>query len=135
MYFNMERHPFCPWCFRDLVHEIHPVGVQKRLSKLSRRIQSITDRDGWTCWLCEQEVDPYDLGPHHASADHVIPKRMGGSNELTNLLLAHASCNEYRSGAKTTPFAPFDNDWVADHERREKLYESRPSFERYVRAD
>lgn len=135
VYLDAKGYPYCPWCYRDLEHEVHPPHIQKKLLKLTRRLRSITNRDGWDCWLCHHKVDPYELGPHRATADHVIPRSWGGSNRLTNLLLAHGSCNEYRSGAKITPFAPFDNRWVADHERREALYDSRPSFERHVRPD
>lgn len=120
VYFEHTGRPLCPWCYRE-DQLVAPPIVREKLRRLSRRLRAISTRDGWGCWLCGCAVDPYDLEDHRASADHVLPKSLGGGNELTNLKLAHQSCNGYRSGAKTKPFAPFDNGWVADHARREAL--------------
>ena len=113
----------CPWCYREKKHDLEQQSssVREKLNQITGRLRAVTDRDGWTCWLCNQAVDPYDLGVHRASVDHVLPRSMGGGNELPNLKLAHQSCNGYRSGTKTQPFAPFDNRWPADHARRENL--------------
>ena len=47
-------------------------------------------RDAYTCYYCG------DAATH---ADHVIPKAMGGGDELDNLVAACASCNQ-RKGSK-----------------------------------
>lgn len=117
----------CPWCVREMnlverIPEENEVAREK-VRQLARRLRAITERDGWTCWLCGKEVDPLDLGEHHASADHVQPVAMRGSNALLNLRLAHQSCNGYRSGTKRPPFAPFDKSPLADAERRIKHLE------------
>lgn len=53
---------------------------------------------GWTCWLCGGRIRPSTrprdpLGP---SADHVIPRALGGDNRIENLRPAHLSCNSRR---------------------------------------
>lgn len=53
----------------------------------------IADRDGWHCHLCKRVVAWAD-----ATADHVVPRSVGGTNALTNLRLAHRS-----RGAGRTP--------------------------------
>lgn len=59
---------------------------------------SIYERDGWVCQLCGDPVDP-DAAPRtrgYASLDHVIPRSRGGSDEASNLRLAHMGCNADR---------------------------------------
>lgn len=43
------------------------------------------------CWVCHKFV-PRDK----ASRDHVVPKSVGGSDDLSNLALAHKKCNNDR---------------------------------------
>ena len=46
-------------------------------------------RDGPTCHICGQEEDrsdPFEI-------EHIVPKAAKGSDDLTNLGLAHRSCN------------------------------------------
>lgn len=113
----------CPWCFRDdaLTPAERRPHVRRKLRDMGLRLKRLTTRDGWDCWLCGQPVDPYDLGLHRASADHVLPKCMGGTWALDNLRLAHQSCNGYRAGTKCAPFAPFDNSAAADMARRKAV--------------
>ena len=109
VYFEYTEGPLCPWCYRDQEMNVPP-PVQEHLKELTRRLRALVKRDGWNCWLCGKEVDPYELGRHRASADHVIPRSQGGKDGLYNLKLAHQSCNGYRSGAREKPFAPFERD-------------------------
>lgn len=44
------------------------------------------------CWLCGRE--PVTLDP--LTADHVVPRALGGPNALSNLRPAHRSCNGRR---------------------------------------
>lgn len=46
---------------------------------------------GNICWLCNHPI------PGLPSADHVIPRSRGGSDDIENLRPAHPSCN-YRRG-------------------------------------
>jgi 5-methylcytosine-specific restriction endonuclease McrA len=46
-------------------------------------------RDGATCYLCGQGVDSADP----FQIEHVMSRAHGGSDDLTNLRLAHGSCN------------------------------------------
>jgi hypothetical protein len=62
------------------------------------RIDELGDRDDWTCWVCDGEVDSRAPAgsPHAASVDHVIPRARGGTNDPDNLRLAHRRCNGQR---------------------------------------
>jgi hypothetical protein len=62
------------------------------------RIDDLGDRDRWTCWVCDGEVDAACPAgsPHAASVDHVIPRARGGTNDPANLRLAHRRCNGQR---------------------------------------
>ncbi len=73
---------------------------QLNLTPVERR--ALYERDSWTCWLCTEMVDQ-DLtatSPNDdwaASLDHVIPRSAGGSDDPSNLRLAHRWCNSVRS--------------------------------------
>ena len=52
-------------------------------------------RDGWTCQLCGEPVDPDLRAPDPASPsiDHVVPISLGGPDTFANVQLAHLGCN------------------------------------------
>jgi hypothetical protein len=58
------------------------------------RLSAIADRDKHQCWLCQRNVKQGE-----ASIDHVIPIARGGKHILSNVRLAHRSCNS-RKGAR-----------------------------------
>lgn len=59
---------------------------------------ALGERDGWTCWVCRRDVDPGAPrdSSHAGSVDHVVPRSRGGTNEDSNLRLAHQRCNRQR---------------------------------------
>ena len=69
--------------------------------------QQLRLRDGDNCHLCglpmhfgvlksnSGKIKP--LGPKQATIDHIVPHSKGGSSDLSNLALAHSTCNEYRA--------------------------------------
>lgn len=74
------------------------VGAQWRRTLL----QYLVDRDGDKCGICGRKVDislksgtrGSRRGP---SVDHIVPRSLGGSDDLENLRLAHWGCNQKRS--------------------------------------
>lgn len=71
----------------------------------TRRL-ALYERDRWICWLCLESVDRSLIGtrsPWRPSLDHVEPRSLGGSNDESNLRLAHQWCNCVRSDAKYEP--------------------------------
>lgn len=48
-----------------------------------------------TCWICGETARPDDP----LTADHIIPRSLGGTNARSNYHAAHSSCNS-RRGAK-----------------------------------
>jgi 5-methylcytosine-specific restriction endonuclease McrA len=63
---------------------------------------------GNVCWLCGQPV------PGLPSADHVIPRSRGGSDDIENLRPCHTRCNSSRGNRlprrRPTPLAT-PTDW------------------------
>jgi len=55
--------------------------------------QTIRERAGYLCEYCHS---PERLSANRFTVDHVIPKSLGGSDELDNLALACRRCNERR---------------------------------------
>jgi 5-methylcytosine-specific restriction endonuclease McrA len=71
--------------------------IVKHSDKSRNRIEKISARDGWICTLCGKSIDPkITSGPWRATADHIIPKSLGGSDALYNRQLAHAICDNKR---------------------------------------
>lgn len=105
----------CSWCgspFMALAgdFERRSLYCSKRCSRQSERHRSgrfvvtpsrrlkIYERDGWTCQLCTEPVDP---SLHHsdqwaATLDHIVPRSQGGDDSDENLRLAHRWCNSVR---------------------------------------
>lgn len=69
----------------DTQHQCRPRWAGPRAQALTR---AVLERDGYTCRIdgCT-EHGPAD------TADHVIPRAMGGSDDLDNLRAAHRLCN------------------------------------------
>jgi hypothetical protein len=68
------------------------------------RLDEVSDRDGWRCWICDEAVDP-DMSvndPRGPSVDSLTtPKRSkgkGGKGAAPEERLAHRDCNT-RKGA------------------------------------
>jgi 5-methylcytosine-specific restriction endonuclease McrA len=62
------------------------------------RIRRLVERDGCRCWICDEPIDlALDPGDARArSLDHIHPWSLRGSNDLSNLRLAHRDCNTAR---------------------------------------
>jgi len=61
-------------------------------------VERLGAEDGWVCWLCRAAVDPRLYWPSSlaGSVDHVVPVIRGGTDERSNLRLAHLRCNTSR---------------------------------------
>lgn len=58
-------------------------------------VQGIFERDGWSCHLCETQIDrelTYP-DPMSASLDHVVPLSRGGAHSRRNCAASHLICN------------------------------------------
>lgn len=63
----------------------------------TKHIKELRKRDGPWCHICGYEtvgsVGNDQLSP---TRDHIVPKALGGTNDLSNLRLAHRFCNSVR---------------------------------------
>lgn len=84
----------------------------------------VAEYGAW-CWLCARPID-LDV-PRRSSGglsiDHVIPRSLGGSNELSNLRPAHYGCNSARGNRlpkpiKGNPIVPGEVDFRFFEEAR-----------------
>lgn len=55
------------------------------------RRQRLIERDGMLCALCG-----LPMGRRTVTIDHILPKSLGGTNDMANLRLAHKKCNRRR---------------------------------------
>lgn len=72
-------------------------SVARRGGSVNRRawVDRLGKRDGWTCHLCGDPVDPSLYWPARfaGSVDHIVPVILGGTDSADNLALAHLTCN------------------------------------------
>lgn len=57
------------------------------MSKAARRLVVLMKRDGPACYWCGREGERMNV-------DHVIPRCLGGSNALSNVVASCVPCNE-----------------------------------------
>lgn len=98
---------------RDWKHN-HRVSEDKRIDK-GINARSLYKRDKGVCWICGRQCDLNDYitkngyfvaGDWYPSVDHIVPVCDGGTDEWTNVKLAHRICNSRRFYAeKTNPIA------------------------------
>ncbi len=56
---------------------------------------AVAARDGWTCALCGERIDPTLRRPHPRAlhVDHETPRAHGGPDTPSNYRATHARCN------------------------------------------
>ena len=64
---------------------------------------AVIARDQGICWLCDR--------PGANTADHVIPRQLGGPTTAGNLRAAHLSCNSARQAKPVMPRARVSRRW------------------------
>lgn len=66
-----------------------------RAPHLTQHIPTLAARDGHACGICGEDVDLRLQYPDSdsASVDHIIPRSLGGPDELANYRLSHLRCN------------------------------------------
>lgn len=67
-----------------------------------RRRLAIYERDGWTCQLCQEPVDPDATDEWRATLDHIVPQshQLIPDHSDANLRLTHLWCNSIRQDNK-----------------------------------
>lgn len=80
------------WLEWHLFRGIAPVARRAAIPGHVR--EAVIRRDGYVCGICAEAVDASDV-----HLDHIKPRSKGGSDAITNLQVAHSTCN-LRKGAK-----------------------------------
>lgn len=64
---------------------------------------TVYKRDGWTCGLCGDPIDPSARWPDQwcASLDHIVPLSKGGGHLYSNVQAAHWWCNTMKGTDET----------------------------------
>lgn len=76
--------------------------VDIALRRLRRHLlTAVVMRDGPACHYCGTATIETEGHPLRRTLDHVIPQKFGGTDELSNLVLACSACNS-RKGAQVS---------------------------------
>ncbi len=74
-------------------------AVCRRRTRYGMTVGELAVRDGAECRICDEKVDMH-AGPRdlfRPSVDHVRPRAVGGSDDPSNLQLAHLWCNQVKN--------------------------------------
>lgn len=85
----------------------------------SVRVQVVEQAGG----LCEYCHYPEEFSAGRFAVDHILPRTLGGTDDLSNLALACRNCNERKQDA-TTALDPATGQNVALFHPREDLWEN-----------
>lgn len=72
----------------------------RRRKKFKTSVLALAERDGTDCGICGEEVDltlKRRDSVFCASIDHILPRAHGGTDDPSNLQLAHYWCNAVKS--------------------------------------
>lgn len=66
-----------------------------RAPHLQPHVPALFNRDGNSCGVCSEDIDPNLKYPDRlsASVDHIMPRSRGGADHMDNYQLAHLICN------------------------------------------
>lgn len=91
------RHGSSVYCSRKCRKAYEEAKYGKFQGTFTNKMQldALCEREHWHCHICKKRVLR-----SQASADHLVPRSLGGPDELTNLRLAHVSCNSKRGAGR-----------------------------------
>ena len=103
---------------RERAYEIDGCKVTSREAR-----RFVRRRDGDLCHVCGRPAldGMSDYNPMQATLDHVVEHAAGGSNDVSNLKLAHRRCNEQRS----REFARLRQNTLKTQTQRPREYRAR----------
>ena len=58
-------------------------------------VRTVLARENYRCHICGKKIQPGQV-----TFDHIVPVSMGGTDESTNLRLAHLTCNSRRGAGR-----------------------------------
>lgn len=65
------------------------VDIKRSRKNLGVKERTLLERDGNKCFYCGEEIMD-----EHMSVEHLLALIHGGNNHISNLVLAHKSCNQ-----------------------------------------
>jgi hypothetical protein len=95
----------CGWCDEQFTRRGSATGYCSKACrlrsqgkwKIAKRVRrAIYERDQWTCQICMEAVDPDATDEWRPTLDHIVPRSHDGSDDPSNLRLAHLWCNSVR---------------------------------------
>lgn len=74
-------------------------AAKKTVESESFKLADVIDKWGTPCHICNDSIDMGLKWPHRfsKSMDHVVPISKGGPHKLSNVKLAHLTCNQRKS--------------------------------------
>ncbi len=77
-----------------------------------KRVKVIHERDGGICGICSLPVALDREGADEPSIDHIVPLSRGGTDDESNLQLAHGGCNSGKCNRTNEEYREF-REWRA----------------------
>jgi 5-methylcytosine-specific restriction endonuclease McrA len=64
----------------------------------------VWDKTGGKCWYCGKQTHPYGQDRNAFCVDHVVPRILGGGNDVDNMVPACGYCNTIKGGKALDSF-------------------------------
>ena len=81
---------------------------RRNYSKTKRWIlNTLINRDGNDCYLCLEKI----INKKDMTIDHLVAKSKGGSDDITNLRIAHEKCNQDKKNMSLEEFVSIQENF------------------------
>jgi 5-methylcytosine-specific restriction endonuclease McrA len=94
---------------RRLRQALQDVADRRRVHRAARRNRS----DGRRCFYCAATFEP--IGPLARTVDHRVPRAVGGTDGLANLVFACQACNQRKANQPEDDFVA--SAWLEQRRR------------------
>jgi 5-methylcytosine-specific restriction endonuclease McrA len=94
---------------RRLRRVLHDLADRRRAHRAARRNRS----DGRRCFYCDAAFEP--TGPLARTVDHRVPRAVGGTDGLANLVFACQACNQRKANRPEDDFVA--SAWLEQRRR------------------
>lgn len=73
--------------------------LSRKFRRRKVKLEKLIARDGLICGICGRALESLAT----SDVDHILPRSLGGSNDLSNLQLSHAGCNRSKQALRDHP--------------------------------
>lgn len=94
LYAHVGRFHRNSWKLRQKIRNHGWYGLSRKVRRWLKIRDRVIERDGLVCRYCHEKI----ASKRDVEVDHVLPKCIGGGDNLNNLVVACIPCNQSKGG-------------------------------------